>query len=261
MRIIWIKILALCCLYSTLDAQTVINGQVFTPGIAIVDAPQPNTPLGGDTLHVALDVTSNGQLQLPPYPADPISAIYNITIFLSSYATGKNFTVSNGTATANDASLGEIMLQEPGSTVKHVNWVWPDCLVGDGAPKDSDPARGSYNISIRQNFRLNGADQYTIFDLPIQVTNSIPETFIRPSCDSLNNALLSEAELVESASNFTQILGTVIQTGSGSDNDEDLGGSRPEAVAADGLGGAGVVDYRAGVHWVWIGALIYSAVL
>lgn len=26
---------------------TVVNGQVYTPGLAIVDAPQPNTPLGG----------------------------------------------------------------------------------------------------------------------------------------------------------------------------------------------------------------------
>lgn len=26
---------------------TIVNGQVFTPGLAIVDAPQPYTPLGG----------------------------------------------------------------------------------------------------------------------------------------------------------------------------------------------------------------------
>jgi hypothetical protein len=26
---------------------TIIGGQIFTPGLAIVDAPQPNTPLGG----------------------------------------------------------------------------------------------------------------------------------------------------------------------------------------------------------------------
>ena len=26
---------------------TIVNGQVYTPGLAIVDAPQPNTPLGG----------------------------------------------------------------------------------------------------------------------------------------------------------------------------------------------------------------------
>lgn len=26
---------------------TIINGQVFTPGLAIIDSPQPYTPLGG----------------------------------------------------------------------------------------------------------------------------------------------------------------------------------------------------------------------
>lgn len=112
---------------------------------------------------MALDVTSDGQIQLPPYPSNPVSAIYNITIFLSSYATGYNFTISNGTATANNASLGEIMASEPSSTVKHVNWVWPDCLVGDGS-NNSSP-RGAYNVSedkIETNrATLTSVDIYT----------------------------------------------------------------------------------------------------
>ncbi|KIN04703.1 hypothetical protein OIDMADRAFT_156929 [Oidiodendron maius Zn] len=206
------RIFALSFLAQGLAAQQIVNGQIYTPGIAIIDAPQPNTPLGGDYLQVALDVSSDGQLQLPPYPDNPTSAIWNITLFLSSYTTGKNFTISNGTATAGNASLGEIMLQEPGSTVKHVNWVWPDCLIGDGAPTNDSSARGLYNISIRQNFRLNGSDEYTIFDLPIQVTNSIPAESNRPSCDSLNNALLPADVLAISANNFTRIAGTAIKT-------------------------------------------------
>jgi hypothetical protein len=28
-------------------AFTIINGQIYTPGLAIIDAPQPYTPLGG----------------------------------------------------------------------------------------------------------------------------------------------------------------------------------------------------------------------
>jgi hypothetical protein len=31
--------------------------------------------------------------------------------------TGRNFTITNGTASANNASLGDVMYQEPGSTV------------------------------------------------------------------------------------------------------------------------------------------------
>jgi hypothetical protein len=29
---------------------TISNGQIFTPGFVVLDAPQPNTPLGGGKL-------------------------------------------------------------------------------------------------------------------------------------------------------------------------------------------------------------------
>ncbi|RDL29949.1 Uncharacterized protein BP5553_10576 [Venustampulla echinocandica] len=245
---------ALVLLLQYANAQAIVNGQIYTPGIALVDAPQPNTPLGGDHLQVALDVTSNGQLQLPPYPKDPVSAIHNITIFLSSYATGKNFTISNGTAGAGNASLGEIMQQEPGSTVKHVNWVWPDCLAGDGDPKDPNSARGAYNISIRQNFRMNGTSMYTIFDLPIRVTNSIPVAPNRPPCDMLNNPMLDQATLNASASWFTRIAGTAIETkGTGT----GIGGQKPQAQPKDGLGGAGSLDWCSGLHSLWMVVFVF----
>ncbi|WZH40014.1 Wd40 repeat protein [Fusarium acuminatum] len=184
---------------------TISDGQIFTPGFVVLDAPQPNTPLGGDTLHVAIDVTANGKLPLPPHDDDDSNQIFSVEMFLYSYDTGRNFTISNGTTTANNASLGEIMAQEPGSTVKHVNWVWPDCLVGDGEP-DKDSDRGVYNISIRQNFRLNGDDYYTIFDVPISVTNSIPEDDDRPSCDELSNELLSPEEIDVETANEVGVL-------------------------------------------------------
>lgn len=43
------KIFALSFLAQGLAAQQIVNGQIYTPGIAIIDAPQPNTPLGGGT--------------------------------------------------------------------------------------------------------------------------------------------------------------------------------------------------------------------
>ncbi|KAF5987988.1 retinal short-chain dehydrogenase reductase [Fusarium coicis] len=174
------------------------NGQIFTPGFVVLDAPQPNTPLGGN-------VTANGKLPLPPYDEDDDNQIFSIEMFLYSYMTGRNLTISNGTATANNASLGEIMAQEPGSTVKHINWGWPDCLVGDGKP-EGDSDRGVYNISIRQNFRLNGDNHYTIFDVPINVTNSIPEDGDRPSCAELSNDILSPEEIDAEAANEVGVL-------------------------------------------------------
>ncbi|KAK4128746.1 hypothetical protein N657DRAFT_563142 [Parathielavia appendiculata] len=180
---------------------TVSNGQIYTPGLVIVNAPQPSTPLGGDTIEVALDVSANGRLPLPPYPEDSPSVIHFIHIFLSSYDTNRNLTITNGTASANNASLSDIMLQEPGSTVKHVKWTWPDCLVGDGSQQQGlgETDRGAYNVSIRQSFRLNGQDHYTVFDLPISVSNSIPASDSRPSCDVLDNPLLTPEEILASA--------------------------------------------------------------
>ncbi|KAH8676265.1 hypothetical protein BX600DRAFT_198055 [Xylariales sp. PMI_506] len=230
------------------------NGQIFTPGFAILDSPQPGTPMGGDTIQVALDITADGKLNQPPYASDSASQIFNITIFLYSYDTQRNFTISNGTATANNASLGSIIDSEPGSTVKHVTWRWPDCLVGDGSPTSSTSDRGEYNISIRQNFRLNGVDHYTIFDVPISVTNSIPAASNRSSCDSLDNPLLTPEEINATAADSVGILfapgdATVVQQ-SGSSSDNGLGGSRPDATAGDGLGsGAGGVTWSSGAVW------------
>ncbi|KAK8139752.1 hypothetical protein PG984_000875 [Apiospora sp. TS-2023a] len=185
---------------------TTANGQIFTPGFAILDAPQPGTPLGGDTIEVALDVSANGKLMLPPYGADSPSQIHNITIFMYSYDTGRNFTITNGTATGGGSTLGDIMKSEPGSTVKHVKWHWPECLVGDGQPRSGDSDRGAYNISIRQNFRLNGEDHYTIFDVPISVTNKIDFTGNNPPCDSVNNPLLAPEDIDATSANTVGIL-------------------------------------------------------
>ncbi|KAK8033136.1 hypothetical protein PG991_002534 [Apiospora marii] len=194
---------------------TIANGQIFTPGFAILDAPQPGTPLGGDTIEVALDVSANGKLMLPPYGADSPSQIHNITIFMYSYDTGRNFTITNGTATVGGSTLGDIMKSEPGSTVKHVKWHWPGCLVGDGQPGSADSDRGAYNItitnareqiSIRQNFRLNGEDHYTVFDVPISVTNKIDFTGNNPPCDSVNNPLLTPEEIDATSANTVGIL-------------------------------------------------------
>jgi hypothetical protein len=137
---------------------TIHNGQIYTPGLAILNAPQPGTPMGGDDLHISLDVTTNGRLPLPPYADDSATAIHNITLFLSSYRTGRNFTITNGTATADNSTYGNIMLQQEGSTVKHINWAWPDCLVGDGQPEGDDSDRGLYNVGTPGSSTASFAD-------------------------------------------------------------------------------------------------------
>ena len=61
-------------------------------------------------------------------------------------------------------------------------------------------------ITIRQNFRLNDEDYYTIFDVPIDVTNLIEASDERRPCDDMDNALLSPEEIDAEAANDVGIL-------------------------------------------------------
>ncbi|PWY91478.1 hypothetical protein BO94DRAFT_622913 [Aspergillus sclerotioniger CBS 115572] len=166
---------------------TIVNGQIYTPGLAIVDAPQPYTPLGGDTLQIAIDISGDGQLSTSP-KHDASTQFHDITLFLTSTSTGKNFTISNGTVpTTNNTYVGPVLDLEPSSTVKHVNWIWPACFVGSGDEKEKGSARGEYNVSMHQSFRWKGTDYYTVFDLPVSVSNSVGESDERVDCAVVEN--------------------------------------------------------------------------
>lgn len=231
---------------------TVSNGQIFTPGFAIVDAPQPGTPLGGSQIEVALDVSADGVLPLNTAVDSP-SRINNITIFMYSYDTGRNFTISNGTIT--NATYGPVMQQEAGSTVKHVKWTWPSCLIGNGQPTTADSARGIYNISIRQNFRMNNTSYYTVFDLPISVTNSIDNSTTRPDCDALDNPLLSPEQINATIANRVGIL---FAPGDSQIVEIKLNKTDP---TTGGLGGAATLSWERSAMWMSGLALVAALVL
>lgn len=179
--------------------------------------------------------------------SDSPSLIHNITIFMYSYDTGRNFTISNGTAA--NGTYGPIMQQEPGSTVKHVKWTWPSCLAGDGQPTTADSPRGVYNISIRQNFRMNDTDYYTIFDLPISVTNSIENSTSRPSCESLENPVLTPEQINATAANR---VGVLFAPGDSQNVEVTLNST----TGAQGLGGAAQLGWARGSQWVCALALV-----
>ncbi|KAH6643624.1 hypothetical protein C7974DRAFT_300581 [Boeremia exigua] len=231
------------------SAISIVNGRVFTPGLAIVASPQPNTPMGGDFLHIALDISGDGALPFPPASnVDAATRFHSIKLFLTSNDLCKNLTISNGTTSTPPVS--DILDQETGSTVKHVNFEWPLCLVGDG--KDvKDTARGAYNISIHESFRLNGSDFYTIFNLPISVTNKIDEfpgaqqllTDPKPGplsanggrmgCAMLENVVLGQDELLASVKNpARQPYGASGKLETGDTGNGDSHGSQSGALGA-----------------------------
>ncbi|GAD92046.1 conserved hypothetical protein [Paecilomyces variotii No. 5] len=247
----------------------IVNGQVFTPGLAILDSPQPFTPLGGDTLQVAIDISGDGELPLSSSTSTSTSPtlLHNITIFLTSYTTIHNFTISNGSTPLNNPSdfVGPVLSLEPGSTVKHVTWIWPACLIGNGDPSsrsDDDnagigtgrgSARGEYNVSIHQSFRLNGTEFYTVFDLPISVTNEIPEKSNgggeRVECPFLENVLLPPEEIERGTDALpaqpflgggVSISGTGTGPSSGESDGEGEGGGSYGTDAGSGRSGGGI---------------------
>ncbi|MCJ1310397.1 hypothetical protein MMC25_004061 [Agyrium rufum] len=286
------KILTLLLLNAMMGVQaqtnfTIVNGQIYTPGIAIVDSPQPYTPLGGDILQVALDISGDGRLPQRDWntatpPSTDSYALYNLTIFLTSYTVGVNFTIANGSYVLGGG--GNPLAQEPGSTVKHVNWVWPECFIGNGGGQNESNtngvlgeggARGDYNISIHQTFHYNTSSSnltsfyYTIFTLPIQTTNSIPQNLsqpqplqyapvphppgidytptvigTRPDCAGLTNPLLSYDDLLNSTTPFAGVgwvglgSGTVVVEPSTT----VVAGGSPTETLSGGGGGGGQLD-------------------
>lgn len=122
-------------------------------------------------------MTANGKFGLPPYGDDSPSRINDISVFLYSYTTGRNFTLAHPDEDEDDDSgaIGDMMAQEDGSTVKHLNWVWPDCLVGDGEPSDSDSDRGIYNV------RLAPSSAATVGGRRLEGTYTLIRTLRSPS--------------------------------------------------------------------------------
>lgn len=91
--------------------------------------------------------------------------------------------------------------------------------------------------------------------MPISVTNSIEQKDGRPSCDALNNPLLTAEQLNATTANSIGVLfapgdSTTIEVKSGSGSDDGLGGTKPEATPGDGLGAGASLRWRDGAYWL-----------
>ncbi|KAK6331236.1 hypothetical protein TWF696_003296 [Orbilia brochopaga] len=220
MKILYI--LSLAASAATAQRFIIQGGQIYTPGLAIIDAPQPFTPLGGETLHIALDVSGNGRLPSYTYQARPDGSIpfssttgtyyHNITIFLVSFTNGHNLTISNNTVPSDNGYIGPVLALEPGSTVKHVNWIWPSCLMR---------GMGEYNISIHQSFVYNSTGYYSVFDLPISLTNEIPAARDATDCGVLNNPLVGGGSSEPSVQPWLDGAGAIVVGGDNGPNRQD----------------------------------------
>ncbi|KAI9064371.1 hypothetical protein FKP32DRAFT_1570191 [Trametes sanguinea] len=135
-------------------AQTLVNGQIFTNGLAIVDAPAPESPMhAGSVTQVAIDISGDGKLdQSASIPgSDKETRFDSLEIYLVSYQTQLNLTVSSGPG---------LLTQEQGSTVKHWNYNVSTCI-----------PPGSYNLTFYEASHINGQPYFAITPIPVVVMN------------------------------------------------------------------------------------------
>jgi len=162
---------AMLAAYGSLAQAQLINGQYYTAGLAIIDAPAPNTPFqAGANMPIAVEMSGDGKLPAQSYSpnSSETTAFLNFQIYLVSSQTNTNITISNGT------DAGNMLAQEPGSTVKHLNFLIPTCL-----------AAGPYNITYYELSRINNSEYYTITPLALQISNPHQNTSNTGNCTAL----------------------------------------------------------------------------
>ncbi|CAE6533584.1 unnamed protein product [Rhizoctonia solani] len=135
-----------------------VNGQFYTSGLAISNAPAPGSQYSaGGAIGVSVDVSGNGRLPTSasvPGSTLPTSFI-SLNVFLVSSQTKTNITVTSGT---------QFLEGEPGSTVKHLNFGIPSCL-----------KTGDYNYTYYEVSRINEATYFSITPIPIFILNNRSE--------------------------------------------------------------------------------------
>ncbi|KAI8998693.1 hypothetical protein BD414DRAFT_475797 [Trametes punicea] len=148
---------ALLAFIGCAHAQILVNGQVFTNGLAIVDAPAPESPMhAGSVTQVAIDISGDGKLdQSASIPgSDKPTRFDSLEIYLVSYQTKLNLTVSSGPG---------LLAQEQGSTVKHLSYNVSTCI-----------PPGSYNLTFYEASHINNQPFFSITPLPVVVMNDHP---------------------------------------------------------------------------------------
>ncbi|KAI0051758.1 hypothetical protein FA95DRAFT_1484931 [Auriscalpium vulgare] len=147
-------------------AQYLVNGQVFTNALAIVDAPAPQSTFhAGSDIPIALDISGNGKLpQAAATPGAGLATGFDLLeLYLISTQAKLNLTISNGTG---------LLTQEPGSTVKHLDFALPNCV-----------AAGAYNFTVYETSHINNEDFFSITPIPISIENT---NFNGPCTDGVN---------------------------------------------------------------------------
>ncbi|KLO20572.1 hypothetical protein SCHPADRAFT_884609 [Schizopora paradoxa] len=156
------------------------NGQFFTKGLAISDAPAPDSPQhAGSDIVIAVDLSGDGKISQDAFTSNSTSPTHYISLNIYLTSSTTNFTVSNGSA---------FLSQEPGSTVKHLNWPIPNCVPS-----------GSYNLTYYETALINNQiyialqEFFSITPLPITMQNANPSSD-NSQCNAVSNTVQSQPQ-------------------------------------------------------------------
>ncbi|KAG6836810.1 hypothetical protein H0H93_002832 [Arthromyces matolae] len=139
---------------TTSVGQILINGQIYTNGLSIIDSPALNTPFSvGSTLPIAVDVSGDGQLaSAAETPGSNLPTRFDLLeIYLVSSETDLNITVASGPG---------LLTNEQG-TVRHLSWTIPSCVT-----------KGNYNLTFYETSHINGQAYFSITPIPITINNN-----------------------------------------------------------------------------------------
>ncbi|KAH8835201.1 hypothetical protein DL96DRAFT_1573297 [Flagelloscypha sp. PMI_526] len=171
---------------------TAVNGQLFSHGLAIIDAPAPNSPFHAKAnIPIAIEVSGNGKIpvsaavpgsgiptrfdllevsSLSLKPPD-ISPLIPSEIYLTSLETNTNLTISSGPS---------LLQNEATSSVKHIDYLVPDCI-----------QPGNYNVTFYESSHVNESAHFIITHIPITLDNT---SGANATCTANANTLVSEPQ-------------------------------------------------------------------
>ncbi|OCB86141.1 hypothetical protein A7U60_g6730 [Sanghuangporus baumii] len=153
------------------------NGQFFTKALAISNAPFPGSPQhAGSNLVISVELSGDGKIDQSLFiPGSGAPTRYDsLEIYLVSAQTRSNFTVSNGST---------LLTQEPGSTVKHLNWPLPSCM-----------SPGIYNLTYYESSHINNEAFFSVTPLNVTVDNPNKSDDLS-QCESVSNPLQDQPQL------------------------------------------------------------------
>lgn len=149
-----------------------VNGQDFTFGLSIIDAPFPDSPYtAGSQLPIAIEVSGDGRIPLDgTWPgSDQPTRFDLLEIFLVSAETGMNYTVSTGPG----------LLQYESGSVRHLTWEIPTCV-----------SAGDYNLTFYESSHLNDTAYFIVTPIGVTINEADKASDVDDAhCNNITNDL------------------------------------------------------------------------